>query len=60
MAKEKMKCPNCGAAMNQHAAKLIEPRNAHEAAQVDTALGALIQEAHSCPECGTGASRRST
>lgn len=36
-------------------AKLVEPRNAREAAQMDLALGALIQEAHSCPKRGKGA-----
>ena len=59
MAKEKMKCPNCGAEMNQHAAKLVDPRNAREAADMDPTLGALIQEGHTCRKCGTGASRRS-
>jgi ribosomal protein S27AE len=57
--KEKMTCPDCGVELNQHAAKLVEPRNAREAAQMDSALGALILEGHSCPKCGTGASRRS-
>lgn len=59
MSKEKMVCPDCGVEMNQHAAKLVEPRNPQETAQMDPALGALIQEAHSCPKCGKGASRRS-
>ena len=58
-AKEKMTCPYCGVELNQHAAKLVDPVNAREAAQMDPDLGALIQEAHCCPECGKGASRRS-
>jgi len=52
-------CPDCGVELNQHAAKLVDPVNAREAAQMDPELGALIQEAHCCPECGKGASRRS-
>jgi hypothetical protein len=59
MAREKMKCLACGAEMNHHAAKLVEPRNAREAAQMDAAFGALILEGHSCPKCGTNTSRRS-
>lgn len=59
MAKEKMICPHCGVEMNQHAAKLVEPRTTQEVAQMDPTFGALIQEAHSCPQCGEGAFRRS-
>ena len=54
----KMTCPECGVEMNHHAEKLVDPTNAQEAAQVDPALGGLIEEMHTCPECGKGDSRR--
>jgi ribosomal protein S27AE len=54
-----MRCPECGVEMNHHAEKLVDPVTAEEAAKVDPALGGIIEEAHCCPQCGTGASRRS-
>ena len=54
----KMVCPECGVEMNQHAEKLVDPRNAQEAARVDPALGGLIDEMHSCPKCGKVETRR--
>jgi hypothetical protein len=45
--------------MNRHAEKLIEPRSAEEARRVDPELGALVEEFHSCPNCGKGAKRSS-
>ena len=56
--KEKMKCPECGLEMNHHAEKLTEPVNAEEARLADPALGGIIEEVHTCPECGHAASRR--
>jgi len=53
-----MICPDCGVAMNHHAEKLLDPRNAHEAARTDPALGGIIEEMHTCPQCGIGQSRR--
>ncbi len=53
-----MKCPCCGEEMNCHAEKLTEPLNAEEAKKVDPALGGIIEQAHTCPQCGTGDSRR--
>jgi hypothetical protein len=44
--------------MNQHAEKLVEPRSAADAAAIDTALGGLIEEVHTCPRCGRVESRR--
>ena len=54
----KMICPQCGVEMNQHAEKLVDPRNTQEAARVDPALGGLIDEMHSCPKCGEVQTRR--
>ena len=55
--KTKMICPYCGADMNQHAEKLIEPTTAEEARRMDPELGALVEEFHTCPKCGKGAAR---
>ena len=54
----KMSCPECGIEMNHHGDKLVDPVGPEEAVQVDPALGGLIEEAHCCPQCGKGASRR--
>jgi predicted RNA-binding Zn-ribbon protein involved in translation (DUF1610 family) len=58
MAAKPMKCPACGVEMNHHAEKLVDPVSAQEAARVDPALGGLIEEIHTCPECGQAHSRR--
>ncbi len=56
----KMMCPECGTAMNHHAEKLVDPRDALEAVRVDAALGGLLEEHHACPQCGKGEARPST
>lgn len=53
-----MTCPTCGATMNRHAEKLVEPRDAQEAETMDPRLGGIIEEIHTCPECGREASRK--
>lgn len=53
-----MTCPKCGAAMNQHAEKVIYPTDPREAAEADPALGGLLEEMHACPSCGNVESRR--
>jgi ribosomal protein S27AE len=57
--REPMICSKCGATMNHHADKLVDPRDAREAAQVDPVLGGLLDEMHACPRCGNVDSRRS-
>ncbi|MBZ5513583.1 MAG: hypothetical protein LAN62_01810 [Acidobacteriia bacterium] len=52
-----MICSQCGVEMNLHAEKLVEPTNAQEAARLDLALGGLIEEIYTCPECGKAHSR---
>lgn len=52
-----MKCPACGAEMNEHARKVIAPRSEAEAAAVDEDLGGILLERHTCPACGKSASR---
>jgi ribosomal protein S27AE len=53
-----MICPTCGIEMNHHAEKLVLPTNPVEASAVDPVLGGMIEELHTCPGCGSGASRR--
>jgi len=55
-----MICRSCGNEMNHHAEKLVLPSGAQEASAVDPILGGLIEEIHTCPRCGAGASRRGT
>jgi ribosomal protein S27AE len=53
--RQTMMCPKCGAAMNAHAEKPVEPRNAEEANAVAMLV---IEEVHQCPGCGNVESRR--
>lgn len=52
-----MLCPECGVTMNHHADKLVLPTSVEQAGAMDPELGGILLEAHSCPECGTGAAR---
>lgn len=45
--KTKMKCPRCGVDMNFHAEKV-----SYEAGPIDPDFGGVLEEAHSCPQCG--------
>lgn len=54
----KMICPSCGVEMNRHAERLVYPTSPEEAARMDTVLGGVIEEDHTCPSCGRVASRR--
>jgi ribosomal protein S27AE len=56
--KRKMICSMCGAEMNHHADKLLEPQSAADTQYLDSALGGVIQETHSCPGCGNVEFRR--
>jgi hypothetical protein len=60
MKSKPMVCAGCGATMNHHAEKLIEPRDAEEAARVDVRWGGTIEEVHECPGCGATQSRPGT
>jgi hypothetical protein len=44
--------------MNHHAEKLVHPSGAADEAAADPALGGIVEEVHTCPACGTSASRR--
>ena len=47
---KKMKCPECGEEMNHHADKIDYSTCDVEARDPET--GGVIQEVHTCPECG--------
>lgn len=51
-------CADCGVEMNMHAAKIVEPRNAGEAARMNPTLGGMIADVYCCPECGRSKSLR--
>ncbi|TMA10816.1 MAG: hypothetical protein E6J89_09550 [Deltaproteobacteria bacterium] len=54
----KMICPKCGAEMNHHADKLVDPVRPEDLRQVNPALGGIVEETHCCPSCGAVESRR--
>ena len=56
-ASNKMICPHCGVEMNHHCDKLVYVTGPQQMAQVDPALGGLIEEFHTCPKCGGVGSR---
>ena len=48
-----MKCPQCGLDMNHHADKVdYSTTDSNE-----SEFGGVLQEVHSCPGCGTSATR---
>jgi ribosomal protein S27AE len=51
----KMICPNCRVAMNHHGDKLVHV--GEEIARVDEQFGGLLEEFHTCPNCGRAGSR---
>jgi ribosomal protein S27AE len=53
---EKMVCPHCGAKMNHHGDKLVY-NDMFQAGPKDSGLGGVIEEFHTCPQCGAGGSR---
>ena len=55
--KEKMICPNCRVEMNHHSDKLVYATDLLQAGAIDPPLGGFIEEFHTCPRCGGGASR---
>jgi ribosomal protein S27AE len=55
--KNKMICPWCGAEMNHHADKLVDPITPEDRKAADPALGGVIEQVHHCPSCGGVESR---
>jgi predicted RNA-binding Zn-ribbon protein involved in translation (DUF1610 family) len=58
MMASKIKCPECGAEMNHHADKLVEPTSAAEAVNMSASLGGVVAEYYTCPSCGWSEERR--
>ena len=56
-AKEKMTCMDCRVEMNHHGDKLVYATDLPQAGAIDPSLGGFIEEFHTCPKCGGGASR---
>jgi len=46
--------------MNHHAEKVLIPLDPQESARVDPALGGLVEDFHSCPNCGNSEARDAT
>jgi len=55
--KGKMICPNCRVEMNHHSDKLVYATDLPQVDAIDPGLGGFIEEFHTCPKCGDGASR---
>jgi ribosomal protein S27AE len=49
----KMICPKCGVEMNHHAMKVDYGASLDNPTAIDPLFGGVLQEAHTCPECGT-------
>ena len=56
-AKKKMICPDCQVDMNHHCDKVVYTTDPPREDKVDLSLGGVIEEFHTCPNCGSGASR---
>jgi predicted RNA-binding Zn-ribbon protein involved in translation (DUF1610 family) len=54
----KMVCPDCGVEMNRHAGKVDYTAEPEEAGAFDADLGGVLEEFHTCPECGRTHTRR--
>ena len=52
-----MKCSQCGVEMNYQAEKLVYPSTAAEMKKMDPALGGIVEDFFTCPECGQAESR---
>ncbi len=47
----KMICPECGVEMNHHAIK-VDYTAETDVNKFDPTFGGVLQEAHTCPQCG--------
>ena len=48
----KMACPDCGAEMNLHAEKIDYGTEPADGVPFDPDLGGLLEEFHTCADCG--------
>ena len=53
-----MICPDCGVPMNHHADKVRKETHPDDVSAFDSGLGGVIEEFHTCPQCGKTQSRR--
>lgn len=58
MAESKMICPGCGAQMNHHAEKIDYTAALDEEGAIDEETGGILEEIHTCPQCGDTRMRR--
>lgn len=56
--KDKMICPACGVEMNHHAVKVDYTAGLDDPGAVDPDFGGIVEEAHTCPDCGKTLLRR--
>jgi hypothetical protein len=54
----KLRCPECGAEMNHHADKPDYAAALADAGSVDPAIGAVVDEVHTCGACRLTVTRR--
>ncbi len=50
--KNPMLCPVCGVAMNHHADKIDYNAAPADPALADPVWGGVVEQAHTCPQCG--------
>ena len=55
---KKMLCPDCSVEMNHHADKIDYTAAVEDPNLVDPVFGGVLEEAHTCPECGKTELRR--
>ncbi len=58
--KQPMTCADCGVVMNHHADKIDYNAASEDPAAADAELGGVVEEAHTCPECGQTHLRRAS
>jgi len=54
----KMICPDCGSEMNYHAEKIDYTAALTDPDAIDLDLGGVLEEVHTCPECGKTGTRK--
>ena len=57
---KQMKCGECGVEMNYQAEKLIYPSTSAAMKKLDPALGGIIEDFFTCPECGKAEARHAS
>lgn len=56
--RSKLICPQCGVEMNRHAEKVDYAARPSDPEAFDPDFGGVVEEFHTCPECGRTLSRR--